>query len=67
MSASCRGLCSRFESKQFGNIPKYANGFKRCSYCDVYMKTSDLRCPCYALKLRTKSRVNPKRRSNYNV
>ena len=67
MSASCKGLCIRFESKTFGNIPKYENGFKRCSYCSVFMKTDVLRCPCCALKLRTKSRVNPKRRGNLYV
>lgn len=62
MAATCKGLCNRFDSKSFGNENKYENGYKRCSFCDVFMKVSGLRCPCCALKLRTKSRVNPKRR-----
>ena len=66
MAASCRGLCCRFEAKSFGNAKKYSDGYKRCSYCDVFMKIVSLRCPCCALKLRTKSRVNPKRRGITN-
>jgi len=66
MGASCKGLCSKFDSKSFGNDHKYENGYKRCSYCNVFMKINGLRCTCCALKLRTKSRVNLKRR-NQNV
>lgn len=64
MAASCRGLCCRFKSDFFVNMHRYADGYKRCSYCSVFMKISSLRCPCCALKLRTKSRVNPKRRGS---
>jgi len=67
MAASCKGLCHRFDSKSFGNDHKYENGYKRCSYCNIFMKTIVLRCPCCALKLRTKSRVNLKRRMIQNV
>ena len=67
MAASCRGLCYRFKSHSFGNMCRYVDGYKRCSYCDVFMKITLLRCPCCALKLRTKSRVNLKRRGVRNV
>ena len=66
MTASCKGVCHRFESKPFGNL-RYDKGYKICSYCDVFMKINVLRCPCCTLILRTKSRVNPKRRSKNHV
>ncbi len=67
MGASCKGLCNRLDSKSFGNNHKYENGYKRCSFCNVFMEITSLRCPCCALKLRTKSRVNPKRRGRQIV
>lgn len=67
MAPSCRGLCSRYQSTNFGNLQKYEDGYKRCSFCSIFMKTNNLRCPCCALKLRTKSRVNFKRRSVVHV
>ena len=67
MTASCRGLCYRFKSHSFRNMCRYADGYKRRSYCSVFMKITSLRCPCCALKLRTKLRVNPKRRGFHNV
>lgn len=67
MPPSCKGLCNRIQSKPFGNVRKYDSGYKRCSYCNVFMKINGLRCPCCALILRTKSRVNPKRRGKQNV
>jgi len=62
MTVTCKGLCNRFDSKSFGNENKYENDYKRCSFCGVFMKISGLCCPCCILKLRTKSRVNLKRR-----
>ena len=67
MAASCRGLCDRIQSKSFGNNHKYENGYKRCSFCNIFMKFNGLRCPCCTLKLRTKSRVNSKRRRSQNI
>ncbi len=66
MAASCRWLCHRFKSDSFGNLNRYVDGYKRYSYCSVFMKITSLRCPCCTLKLRTKSRVNPKRRGVAN-
>ena len=39
---------------------KYQYGLKRCSWCEVWLDTEQIRCPCCKMILRTKSR-NKKR------
>lgn len=38
------------------NSKKYAIGLKRCSWCEVFLSTEEIRCPCCRMILRTKSR-----------
>jgi hypothetical protein len=67
MVASCRGICIRYEVAIIASAPKYSTGHKRCNFCSIFLKTNSLRCPCCRLVLRTKSRVNPKRRGDQVV
>ncbi|WP_420544576.1 hypothetical protein [Nitrosopumilus sp.] len=63
MPPQCKGICSRISAEnKFGNANRYAQGYKRCNFCAVFFKINDLRCPCCGLKMRTRSRVNIKRR-----
>ena len=49
---ACKGRCDKYSvSAPFGK--KYANGFKRCSVCDIYIKWSGKYCPCCNHQLRT--------------
>ena len=66
MAASCRGVCTRFDEAIVATALKYESGYKRCSFCGIFLKTDFIRCPCCNLILRTRSRVNPKRRSRKN-
>jgi hypothetical protein len=53
---SCKGHCNRFESKKGGKYSLYAQNFKRCSECDIYIKYDGNRCPCCNYPLRNKRR-----------
>ncbi len=64
MTVSCKGLNNRFQSKSFGNVSKYTDYYKRCSYGGVFMNITSLR---YTLKLHTKSDVNTKQRGIQNA
>ena len=63
MGASCRGICIRYQNNSVANNLKYQQGFKRCTFCGLFLKTTSVRCPCCNLILRTHSRVNPKRKN----
>ena len=53
---NCKGHCNRFESKKKkgGKYSLYAQNFKRCSECDIYIKYDGNRCPCCKCPLRNK-------------
>ena len=67
MGASCKGICRLSEKIKVPNSRKYEYGLKRCSWCDVYMATEEIRCPCCKMILRTKARNRSKMKmENYN-
>ena len=67
MGASCKGICFELKSSGIPNSKKYQFGLKRCSWCDVYLATTEVRCPCCRMILRTKARNKTKMRAeNYN-
>ncbi|MGD1837922.1 MAG: hypothetical protein ACPKPY_07675 [Nitrososphaeraceae archaeon] len=47
-------------TKKGGKESLYKLGFKRCSECDIYIKSSKIRCPCCKYLLRTKGREKVK-------
>ena len=57
---NCKGHCKRFESKKGGKYSLYAQNFKRCSECDIYIKYDGNRCPCCKYPLRNKRRSTNK-------
>ena len=59
---TCKGICSRYKHTQKWGLPKYGAGIKRCSTCDVFLKTDDVRCICCNLILKTHSRNGHKKR-----
>ena len=60
MAASCRGICTRYRVDMVANQPKYRRGLKRCSFCEIFLKTVQVRCPCCRLILRTRPRIGRK-------
>ena len=67
MGASCKGICFQLKSSGVPNSKKYQYGLKRCSWCDVYMASEEIRCPCCKMILRTKARNRSKMKmENYN-
>ena len=53
---SCKGYCSKYGSKKGGKYSLYAQNFKRCTECAIYIKYDGNRCPCCKYPLRTKRR-----------
>jgi hypothetical protein len=43
----CNGICIRHKASR-----SYANGHKRCNYCNLFVKWVGLWCPCCGYKLR---------------
>ena len=56
MGALCKGLCLEFKQEKIPNAKKYQLGQKRCSWCEIWFETENIRCPCCKMILRTKSR-----------
>ena len=56
MGASCKGVCRLSETIKIPNSHKYERGLKRCSWCEVWLNTDEVRCLCCKMILRTKSR-----------
>ena len=60
MGASCKGICIQMKHNPVPNAKKYEFGLKRCSWCEVFLSTDEIRCPCCKMILRTKSRNKKK-------
>ena len=57
----CKGHCNRFGSKKGGGkYSLYAQNFKRCTECAIYIKYDGNRCPCCKYPLRNKRRSTNK-------
>ncbi len=56
MGQVCKGICDRYTGEKIPNGLKYSSGYKRCTYCSLFIQTTEIRCPCCSVKLRTKSR-----------
>lgn len=53
---SCKGIHDRFKAVKHNNGGLYIQGFKRCNECEVYFKTSEIKCRCCQNFLRSKPR-----------
>ena len=60
MGASSKGICIQMKHSPVPNAKKYEFGLKRCSWCEVFLATDEIRCPCCKMILRTKSRNKKK-------
>ncbi len=56
MGQMCKGVCIEYIGPRMQNGKKYGSGQKRCSYCELFILTDEVRCPCCGVILRTKSR-----------
>ncbi|PJC49813.1 MAG: hypothetical protein CO032_08035 [Nitrosopumilales archaeon CG_4_9_14_0_2_um_filter_34_16] len=56
MTFCCKGLCDTLEIDIVPTGLRYKFGHKRCSTCSIFVKTTNLGCPCCGTRLRTKSR-----------
>ena len=59
----CKGLCESYKLTSFKSTKRYEENQKRCSKCDVYIVSSDVRCPCCRCKLRITPRENKARKT----
>ena len=56
----CRGVCDRFSISS----SSYQDGkLRKCSICDIFVKSTYERCPCCKFKLRIKSKSSKDKRS----
>ncbi len=56
MGQMCKGVCIQYKGPRIQNGKRYESGQKRCSYCDLFIQTEEIRCPCCGVTLRTKPR-----------
>ena len=52
----CKGFCEDYRGSKMPNGIRYANGQKRCTLCGLFLDTTNTRCPCCSVMLRTKPR-----------
>jgi hypothetical protein len=56
MTTRCNNTCLQLRVTPPYGEEKFANGRKFCSFCGCFMVTSENRCCCCRLSLRTKAR-----------
>ncbi|EGG42295.1 hypothetical protein Nlim_0943 [Candidatus Nitrosarchaeum limnium SFB1] len=56
MGKTCREICVDSKGIPMSNSKRYENGQKRCTFCGLFLETSEVRCSCCKGMLRTKSR-----------
>lgn len=54
--AFCRNVCERHRAKKCRRGSYYAEGFKRCTVCDLFLSWRGVECPCCSSVLRTSPR-----------
>ena len=50
---SCKNICTRYKATKHRRSSYYAQGYKRCSMCEIFIVWDGIRCPCCDLVLRT--------------
>lgn len=65
MAASCRGICAYIQGMPMTNGQRYKSGQKRCTFCSLFLDTSEIRCPCCKTILRTKSRSSTSQQKQF--
>ena len=59
----CKGICYKHKAKKPFMKSRYAEGQKRCSICEIFVKWEGVDCPCCGMNLRTSPR-NTQNRQN---
>ena len=54
---TCKGLCKKIKVTYTIGRSMYAQGYKWCALCEVFVDWLGRFCPCCSLKLRTKARA----------
>lgn len=52
----CRDICERYRAKKHRRGSYYAEGFKRCTVCSLFISWRGIDCPCCKSVLRTSPR-----------
>ena len=62
----CNGICSKYKCTKpsVESNGRYAEGQKRCSTCEIYIKWDGVKCPCCNITLRHKPRSTAGRKRN---
>jgi len=63
---ACRNICERYKATKDKASSYYAQGFKRCQMCELFIKWGGTKCPCCKSALRTKPRGRKKRINHVN-
>ena len=50
---SCKNICEKYRAAKGRRGSYYAQGYKRCSICEIFIDWDGIRCPCCDLPLRT--------------
>ncbi|MBA4451768.1 MAG: hypothetical protein ACE5Q4_00480 [Nitrosopumilus sp.] len=50
--AECTEKCKDYKVKKSRSSGRYANGQKRCQYCEIFIQWDGLFCPCCTRRLR---------------
>lgn len=53
---ACKGICDKYMAQKPLMQSRYAEGQKRCSVCEIFMRWDGNNCPCCGVMLRTSPR-----------
>ena len=42
----CKNICTRYKATKHRRSSYYAQGYKRCSMCEIFIEWDGTRCPC---------------------
>jgi len=61
---TCKNLCYRYRGTKDRRSSYYAQGYKRCQVCEIFISWSGSKCPCCQHTLRTRPRTRKKKQVN---
>lgn len=63
---NCNNTCKKYKATRESIYSFYESGFKRCTYCEIFLDYAGGWCPCCSTKLRFAPRNNRGRNDNNN-
>jgi len=64
---ACKGICTKYKAHKANGIPRYTEGQRHCSTCEIFLWWSGKYCPCCNFVLRLGPRNSKSRKIGQDI